>query len=215
MRDLDSSRNEVFNTEYFKTLAARPAHVKDKYCVGAMDGGPGIPQWNVRAQLFEYYWPQTGKWIDKHRRLLWNHLVKRGPVCQAQEEDKNGTFLIKEGLFYFISNDMWFHNYKKISGDGEKQFWNIQESKLEQDRKMDAEYKKTKYKGTGAKNFWEYCCKEKARKCWENNSCDPNCTRNVQNRIRHLSADVGLYLKWNTDTNGTINIKIVYFANTF
>ena len=39
MRDLDSSRNEVFNTEYFKALAARPAHVKDKYCVGAMDGG--------------------------------------------------------------------------------------------------------------------------------------------------------------------------------
>ena len=103
---------------------------------------------------------------------------------------------------------------KKI-GDGETQFWNIQESKLEQDRKMDAEYKKTKYKGTGAKNFWEYCCKEKARKCWENNSCDPNCTRNVQNRIRHLSADVGLFLKWNTDTNGMINIKIVIFANTF
>ena len=36
----------------------------------------------------------------------------------------------------------------------------------------------------------------------QKNSSDSRCTRNVQNRIRHLSLDVGFYLKWEFDNNG-------------
>ena len=32
--------------------------------------------------------------------------------------------------------------------------------------------------------------------------CDESCNRKVQNRIRHLSSDVGFYLKWEEDVNG-------------
>ena len=31
---------------------------------------------------------------------------------------------------------------------------------------------------------------------------DESCNRNVQNRIRHLSSDVGFYLKWEEDKGG-------------
>ena len=32
--------------------------------------------------------------------------------------------------------------------------------------------------------------------------CDEDCNRPVQDRIRHLSSDVGFYLKWEVDANG-------------
>ena len=52
-------------------------------------------------------------------------------------------------------------------------------------------------------DFWSYCCAQKEERCWESDSgCDPDCTRKVQNRIRHLSSDVGFYLKWETDEVG-------------
>ena len=95
MRDKYSVRNEVFNTEYFQTLAARPMHTKDKYCVGTMDGGNPTHYWSVRATLFETYWKQETEypdWIDRPRRLLWNHLVERGPVCDITDEDAWGKF---------------------------------------------------------------------------------------------------------------------------
>ena len=84
-------RNEVLNIEYYQTLAARPNHCKDKYCVGTMDGGSPTHHWNVRPELFETYWPQPEPWITKHRRLMWNHLVERGPVCDPEDEDYRGN----------------------------------------------------------------------------------------------------------------------------
>ena len=66
-------------------------HTKDKYCVGTMDGGKPNHYWNIRAELFEFYWPQDGLWISKHRRLMWNHLVERGPVCDPEDEDYWGN----------------------------------------------------------------------------------------------------------------------------
>ena len=51
-------------------------------------------------------------------------------------------------------------------------------------------------------HFWEYCCHQKANECWKTDSCDEDCTRTVQNRIRHLSSDVGFYLKFEYDANG-------------
>ena len=92
---MNSVRNEVFNTEYFQTLAARPMHTKDKYCVGTMDGGNPTHHWSVRATLFESYWPQKKQyplWKDRPRRLLWNHLVERGPVCDKADEDYWGMY---------------------------------------------------------------------------------------------------------------------------
>ena len=86
-----SSYTQVFNTEYYKTLAARPAHVKDKYCVGKLDDSKATKEWYVKNLQFEYYWKQEEtKWIDRPRRLLWNHFATRGPVCEAAEEDKLG-----------------------------------------------------------------------------------------------------------------------------
>ena len=161
-----SRRNQVFNNEYYKTLAARPHHTKDKYCVGTIDGGPPKHEWYVKNLLFEFFWPQGGKWIDKPRRLLWNHFVTRGPVCAAQEEDKNG--------------------------DGDM-FWNVPE--------LDATVQKYGYS-----SFWKYCCENKKTGCKKENKCEQDlfkqCTRTVQNRIRHLSSDVGFYLKWETDALG-------------
>ena len=78
-------------------------------------------------------------------------------------------------------------------------FWNIEESEVKADLDVLAKFKKL---NTGHPDFWSYCCEQKANKCWESNSCDPDCTRKVQNRIRHLSSDVGFYLKWETDEAG-------------
>merc|ERR1712012_1019837 len=54
-------------------------------------------------------------------------------------------------------------------------------------------------------HFWEYCCKQKQDECWKTNSCDEECTRTVQNRIRHLGSDVGFYLKFEYDEQGYPN----------
>ena len=78
-------------------------------------------------------------------------------------------------------------------------FWNIEESTVQADLDVLAKFKEL---NTGHPDFWSYCCEQKANKCWENDSCDPDCTRKVQNRIRHLSSDVGFYLKWDTDEDG-------------
>ena len=158
VRDRNSRRNEVFNNEYFKSLVAKPAHVKDKHCVGTMDGGPAKHEWHIFARLFDYYWPQDEypKWNEKPRRLLWHHEVTRSPVCAEAEEDKLGQ------------------------GDT---FWN--------NKTLDEKVKKEGYD-----SFWDYCCQQKTTGCGAAGSCDPECTRTVQNRIRYLSSDVGLYLKW-------------------
>eukprot|EP00091_Calanus_sinicus_P022191 TRINITY_DN6914_c0_g1_i1.p1 TRINITY_DN6914_c0_g1~~TRINITY_DN6914_c0_g1_i1.p1 ORF type:complete len:367 (-),score=81.80 TRINITY_DN6914_c0_g1_i1:436-1536(-) len=93
VRAQDSKRNQVLNNEYYKTLVAKPAHVKDKHCVGAMDGGKAKVEWHVFARLFEYYWPQDASkgWNNVPRRLLWHHEVTRAPVCDEKEEDKLGN----------------------------------------------------------------------------------------------------------------------------
>ena len=174
VRELESQRNQVFNNEYYKTLVSKKAHTKDKYCVGTMDGSKAVHQWYVTNLQFEYYWPQKTKnnlWIEKPRRLLWNHFVTRAPVCEEEEEDK--------------------------LGDGDT-FWNAE---LNGEPTLVAELE-AKVQKDGFSSFWEYCCKQKKSKCWKKGECDPECTRTVQNRIRHLSADVGWYLKWEIDSLG-------------
>ena len=78
-------------------------------------------------------------------------------------------------------------------------FWNIEESTVQADLDVLAKFKEL---NTGHPDFWSYCCEQKANKCWETDSCDPDCTRKVQNRIRHLSSDVGFYLKWEINDVG-------------
>merc|ERR1711936_100776 len=167
----DDSRNELWNNEYYKTLVGSPSHVKDKYCTGEMDGSAPKHTWTVRANLFESYWPQGEPWIDRPRRLLWNHLVTRSPTCEEAEED---------GL-----------------GNGGK-FWD----KVDCQKKSKCINSDTDFKLAPENNFWEYCCKQKQDECWKTNSCDEECTRTVQNRIRHLSSDVGFYLKFEFDAQG-------------
>ena len=103
-------RNEVFNNEYFKNLAADqyPARVKDKYCVGTMEDTAPDHKWYVNNLQFEAYWPQHKfynhtcapnceypggaskmPWIERERRLQWNHFVYRGPVCDI---DPSGAY---------------------------------------------------------------------------------------------------------------------------
>ena len=172
----DDSRNELFNNEYYKTLVGKPAHVKDKYCTGQMDGSAPIHQWAVRANLFETYWPQDetgsgGPWIKRKRRLLWNHLVTRAPTCEEPEEDALG-----DGGKFWNEVDCSSHTKCKESGI---------------DFQLEPE-----------SHFWEYCCHQKKNECWKTDSCDEDCTRTVQNRIRHLGSDVGFYFKFEYDKNG-------------
>ena len=79
-------------------------HTKDKYCVGTMDGGNPTHHWTVRSQLFEFYWPQPAPWISKHRRLMWNHLVERGPVCDKEDEDYWGAKFLFHYFFQLLRN---------------------------------------------------------------------------------------------------------------
>ena len=61
--------------------------------MGKLDGSRATKEWYVKNLQFEYYWKQEEKypkWIDRPRRLLWNHFATRGPVCDAEEEDKLG-----------------------------------------------------------------------------------------------------------------------------
>ena len=48
------------------------------------------------------------------------------------------------------------------------------------------------------KEFW----KNDYQPCCKGHKSKENCERWVQNRIRHISTDVGLYLKWDIDQNG-------------
>ena len=57
-------------------------------------------------------------------------------------------------------------------------------------------------KTKGFSSFYDYCCQQKNSGCGAAGTCDPECTMPVQNRIRHLSSDVGFYLKWETDAEG-------------
>ena len=75
-------------------------HSQDKFCVGMMNGDKATKEWNVRAELFEFYWPQSGKWVDKPRRLLWNHMVTRSPVCEELEEDGLGEYLLSSSYIF-------------------------------------------------------------------------------------------------------------------
>ena len=171
VRTKNSKRTQVFNNEYFKTLVAKPAHVKDKHCVGTMDGGKAKAEWHIFLRLFDFYWPQDTSrgWNNLPRRLLWHHEITRSPVCDDSEPEED-----KEGL-----------------GDT---FW----SGTELDKKV---------KGTKYPSFWAYCCEQKNKGCGMSGTCDPECTRTVQNRIRHLSADVGFYLKWEYDEEGFPSTK--------
>ena len=170
----DDSRNELFNNEYYKTLVGKPAHVKDKYCTGNMDGSAPQHHWSIRANLFETYWPQgpsSGPWIKRKRRLLWNHLVTRAPTCEEPEEDALGN----GGKFW---NEVDCNKHPKCRDSG------------------------IDFKLKPESHFWEYCCHQKKNECWKTDSCDEDCTRTVQNRIRHLSSDVGFYLKFEYDAKG-------------
>ena len=155
-----------------------PAHTKDPYCVGKMDGSAPEHRWLVRALLFDYMWPQPQpKWADKPRRLLWNHLVVRSPVCEEVEEDGAGS----GGIFW---NSIDCDQKPKCKNSG-----------------IDFKPENKPSFPDGSK-FWQYCCKQKKEECWKTDSCDPDCTRGVQDRIRHLSSDVGFYLKWDYDEEG-------------
>ena len=155
-----------------------PAHTKDPYCVGKMDGSAPEHRWLVRALLFDYMWPQPqAKWADKPRRLLWNHLVVRSPVCEEVEEDGAGS----GGIFW---NSIDCDQKPKCKNSG-----------------IDFKPENKPSYPNGSK-FWQYCCKQKKEECWKTDSCDPDCTRGVQDRIRHLSSDVGFYLKWDYDEEG-------------
>ena len=54
----------------------------------------------------------------------------------------------------------------------------------------------------GFSSWYDFCCQQKTAGCGAEGTCDPDCTMPVQNRIRHLSSDVGYYLKWETDADG-------------
>ena len=54
-----------------------------------------------------------------------------------------------------------------------------------------------KAKVAGFNTFWEYCCDAQA-----NGNFDTDCELTVQNRIRHLSSDVGWYFGFDFDKDG-------------
>ena len=170
-----NKRNQVFNNEYYKTLMGQPAKTKSEWCVGTMDGKGPKHEWLVRALLFEYMWPQKETWNKRPRRLLWNHLVTRSPVCSSAEEDK--------------------------LGDGGK-FWNDVKCNQKEGCKR-SNYGKEESRGSKTA-FYDYCCDQKRAGCGMEGKekCDEDCNRPVQDRIRHLSSDVGFYLKWKVDANG-------------
>ena len=94
VRKESSRRTKIFNNEYYKTLALKPAHTKDKYCVGKIDGSPATREWHLFANVFDYYWrmPVKGQdWKQRpgERRFVWHTEVTRGPNCQALDEDSS------------------------------------------------------------------------------------------------------------------------------
>ena len=51
-RPFDGKRDEMFNNEYFKILALRPAKIKDKFCVGTLDDQPAnSTMWRMPTSL--------------------------------------------------------------------------------------------------------------------------------------------------------------------
>ena len=166
-------RHRVLNNEYYKTLTAEPGHVKDKYCVGKLDGSPATKEWYVFANLFEYVWPQKipgAHWNQRHRRFVWHHEVTRGPNCQATDEDS--TFL------------------------GMQTPW-IEYDNPKEDFKIKIQELKEIAVANGFKSGYEYCCNLQSK-----GLNDEACNQPVQNRIRHLSSDVGFYYKFDFNWAG-------------
>ena len=180
VRKRGSMRNKVFNNEYYRTLAAKPGHVKDKFCVGALDGGLPKVNWHVFANLFEATWPQKipgAYWTERPRRLLWHHEVTRGPNCKARDEDSTETGMQTPWVNLGKANAQFKPLVQRLE-------------KYAQDKGFDSMY--------------EYCCQIQADGCGtiDGLPCDPECEQAVQNRIRHLSSDVGFYLKFDFDGQG-------------
>lgn len=180
VRKRGSMRNKVFNNEYYRTLAAKPGHVKDNFCVGSLDGGLPKVNWHVFANLLEFSWPQNipgAYWTQRPRRLIWHHEVTRAPNCQAADEDSVSTGM----------QTPWV-NLGKANSEFKPLVLRLEK------------YAKDK----GFNSMYEYCCKIQADGCGTTNGepCDPECEQAVQNRMRHLSSDVGFYLKFDFDEEG-------------
>ena len=78
-----------------------------------------------------------------------------------------------------------------MKGEGDI-FWKIED--LTDDRSMQLV---KKAKDAGFNTFWEYCCDAQAH-----GNFDTDCELTVQNRIRHLSSDVGWYFGFDFDKDG-------------
>ena len=169
-----SIRNLVWNNEYFKTLVAKPAHVKNE-CLGKLNGQKANRDWFVFSNLFESYWPQkwtyNKKWLDYPRKFLWHHEVTRGPNCLNPDDE--------DGLFSGMQTPWIDYPQKKdyIAPDIERF--------------------KTFANRRGFDSFYDYCCDRQSK-----GRNDNRCNYPVQNRIRHLSSDVGYYLGFQFDAEG-------------
>ncbi len=97
VRDRDSTRKEIFNNEYFKTLALRPGKVKDEYCTGSMDDQPAPANVAVFANVFPNRFGKPDKWAESAEKpgvMSWKFGVTRGPTCEnpKEEDGKNVKF---------------------------------------------------------------------------------------------------------------------------
>ena len=52
------------------------------------------------------------------------------------------------------------------------------------------------------KNEYNECCTAIKNGCKETKTCPDKCTKNVQNRARFTSPDIGFYYKWDIDDEG-------------
>ncbi len=154
----------MFNNEYFKILALRPAKIKDKFCVGTLDDQPANSTIVAYANVFKGRWTWPEPWSKSKTDpgiMSWRVEYFRGPQCSnAEDEDATDSQ-------FFVGPSI---------------------DPLAQEH--------------GYKNGWEWCCAEKASRCYETGTCPPACTRQAQGRLRETSADIGFYLKWQIDDQG-------------
>ena len=166
-------RHRVLNNEYYKTLTAEQGHVKDGYCVGKLDGSPATKEWHVFANMFERTWPQNIPGEDWQKRH--RRFLWHHEVTRGPNCKAADEDSIPTGM-----KTPWIEDGKPKGSFGKI-----------------VQAIKEKAVANGFESGYEYCCDLQSK-----GLNDEICNQPVQNRIRHLSSDVGFYYQFDFDQEG-------------
>ena len=177
VRDEDFSlRPLLFNHEYFRILAQKPAKIKDDACTGTVDGKPAPVIFNPWINSFPGTFGPMKPYTEhgKPGHVSWRVSYVRGPTCKSEINPlKNRHRSKSEDFLDFFGPEKAKDLYDLATKEG--------------------------FSGAGSARGYEWCCKQIQN---GTPNVHPNCTRSVQNRLRFTTSEIGYVYDINHDKDG-------------